>query len=99
MAVEHLEHLDQFFAMLAANSFTINLGKCTFMVPEPEVLGHIINKAGSTPTPHTYRLHRVPTHSGREAAAALPGDGQLLPPFHARYCRSPGAAHHHPQRR
>jgi hypothetical protein len=50
MAAKHLDHLDQFFAVLAANSLTINLSKCTFMVPEPEVLGHIINKAGTNPT-------------------------------------------------
>ncbi len=50
-AAEHLEHLDQFFAMLAANGLTINLSKCTFIVPELEVLGHIINKSGTTPTP------------------------------------------------
>jgi hypothetical protein len=35
-----VEHLD---AVLAANSLTINLSKCTFMVPELEVLGNIIN--------------------------------------------------------
>jgi hypothetical protein len=50
-ATEHLEHLDQFFTVLAANGLTINLSKCTFMVPEQEVLGHIINKLGTTPTP------------------------------------------------
>jgi hypothetical protein len=37
--------------VLAANGLTINLSKCTFMVPELEVLGHIINKSGTTPTP------------------------------------------------
>jgi len=37
--------------VLAANGLTINLSKCTFMVPELEVLGHIINKLGTTPTP------------------------------------------------
>ena len=31
MAAEHLEHLDQFFAVLATNGLTINLIKCTFM--------------------------------------------------------------------
>ncbi len=44
---EHLDHLDQFFAVLAANGLTINLRKCT----ELEVFGHIINKSGTTPTP------------------------------------------------
>jgi hypothetical protein len=29
----------------------INLSKCTFMVPELEVLGHIINRVGTTPIP------------------------------------------------
>jgi hypothetical protein len=33
--------------MLAANGITINLSKCTFMVPELEVLDHIINKSGT----------------------------------------------------
>jgi hypothetical protein len=33
--------------MLAANGITINLSKCTFMVPELEVLGHIIKKSGT----------------------------------------------------
>jgi hypothetical protein len=42
--------------------------------------------------------HRVPTPSGREAAAVLPWHGQLLPLFHTRYCSGPGAAHHRPQR-
>jgi hypothetical protein len=51
MAAELLDHLDQFFAVLAANCLTINLSKCTFMVPELEILGHIINKSGTTPTP------------------------------------------------
>jgi hypothetical protein len=37
--------------MLAANGLTINLSKCAFMVPELEMLGHIINKSGTTPTP------------------------------------------------
>jgi hypothetical protein len=46
-----VEHLDQFFALMAANGLTINLSKCTFMVPELEVLGDIINKSGTTPTP------------------------------------------------
>ncbi len=50
------EHLDQFFAVLAANRLTINLSKCTFMVPKLEVLGHIINKSGTTPTPHHIQL-------------------------------------------
>ena len=47
-----MAHLDQFFAVLAANSMVINLSKCTFMVPELEVLGHIINSVGTTPIPH-----------------------------------------------
>ncbi len=55
MTAEHLDHLDQFFAVLAANGLTINLSKCTFMVPELEVLGHIINKSGTTPPPNTNR--------------------------------------------
>ncbi len=29
----------------------INLSKCTFMVPELEVLGHIINRVGTIPIP------------------------------------------------
>jgi hypothetical protein len=33
------------------NGLAINLIKCTFMVPEQEVLGHIINKSGTNPTP------------------------------------------------
>jgi hypothetical protein len=78
------EHLDQFFAVLAADGLTINLSKGTFMVPELEVLGHT--------TPNTYRY----TPSGREAAAVLLRDGQLLPPFHARFCSSPGATHESP---
>ncbi len=36
----------------------INLSKCTFMVPELEVLGHIINSVGTTrrgsPPPFLY---------------------------------------------
>jgi hypothetical protein len=43
--------MDQFFAVLAANGLTINLSKCTFMVPELEVFGHSISKPGTTPTP------------------------------------------------
>ncbi|MFN9900776.1 MAG: reverse transcriptase domain-containing protein, partial [bacterium] len=50
-AAEHLAHLDQFFAVLAANGMVINLSKCTFMVPELEVLGLIINSIGTTPIP------------------------------------------------
>ena len=34
-----------------ANGMVINLSKCTFMVPELEVLGHIINSVGTTPIP------------------------------------------------
>jgi len=50
-AAEHLAHLEQFFAVLAANGMVINLSKCTFMVPELEVLGHIIKQSGTTPIP------------------------------------------------
>jgi hypothetical protein len=50
-AAEYLAHLDQFFAVLAANGMVINLSQCTFMVPELEVLGHIINRVGTTPIP------------------------------------------------
>jgi hypothetical protein len=35
--LKHLDHLDQFFTVLAANGLTINHSKCTFMVPELEV--------------------------------------------------------------
>ena len=47
---EHLQHLDEFFAILAENGFTINLAKCVFMAPELEILGHIINSHGTRPT-------------------------------------------------
>jgi hypothetical protein len=57
-AVEHLDHLDQFFAVLAANGLTINLSKCTFMVPELEVLGHIINKSVRHP-PHPQHIQVI----------------------------------------
>jgi hypothetical protein len=52
---EHLDHLDHFFAVLAANGLIINLSRCTFMVPELEVLGHIINKSGTTRIPQHIR--------------------------------------------
>ncbi len=54
-AAKNLAHLDQFFAVLAANGMVINLSKCTFMVPELEVLGHIINRVAQPPFPSTSR--------------------------------------------
>ncbi len=55
MESEHLDHLDQFFAVLATNDLIINLSKCTFTVPELEVLGHLINKSSTTPIPQHIR--------------------------------------------
>jgi hypothetical protein len=98
-AAEHLAHLDQFFAVLAANGMVINLSKCTFMVPELEVLGHIINSVGTTPIPqHVQVITDFPPPPGHETAATLPGHGQLLPPFHTRYRKGPGTPHHRTQR-
>ena len=86
MPAEHLDHLDQFFAVLAANGLTINLSKCTFMVPKLEVLGHIINSASTTPIPQHIQVIIGTRPPGCETAAVLPGDGQLLLPLHTSYC-------------
>jgi hypothetical protein len=69
------------------------------MVPELEVLGHIINSVGTTPIPqHVQVITDYPPPPGHETAATLPGHGQLLPPFHTRYRKGPGAPHHRTQR-
>jgi hypothetical protein len=40
---------------------------------------------------HLQVIIEYPPPTGHEAAAALPGDVQLLPQFHVRYCSSPEA--------
>jgi hypothetical protein len=87
-AAKHLDHLDKFFSMLAVNSLAINLTKCMFMVPDLEILGHILKKLGTTPNhQHILVIIKCPP-PGHETAAGLPGHGQLLPPPHTRYCSS-----------
>jgi hypothetical protein len=45
----HLQHLDKFFAALAANGLVINKEKCVFAVPTLEFLGHKISATGLAP--------------------------------------------------
>jgi hypothetical protein len=45
----NLQHLDKFFAALAANALAINLEKCVFAVPTLEFLGHKISPTGLSP--------------------------------------------------
>ncbi len=83
--------------MLAANSLTINISKCTFMVPKLEVLGHIINKSGTTPPPVQLIIEYPHPQDTKQLQCYLgmvnfylrftPGIAAVLEPPTATHCR------------
>jgi hypothetical protein len=49
----HLCHLEAFFTALATNGLAINVEKCVFATPSPEILGHRISATGAPLQPIT----------------------------------------------
>ena len=76
---EHLKILDAVLSRLEAAGMRLKKGKCEYMKPSVEYLGHIISADGLRPTQEKSLsdLGR-PSSEGRLPAALLPGDGQLL---------------------
>lgn len=48
-AREHLETLDRIFTRLEEAGLSLKLSKCSFMAPEVEYLGHIVDRHGTRP--------------------------------------------------
>ncbi|OBQ34264.1 MAG: hypothetical protein AN484_26765, partial [Aphanizomenon flos-aquae WA102] len=46
---EHMEHLEQFFEILADNGLQLNPAKCVFAAPSLTFLGHKVDAAGVSP--------------------------------------------------
>lgn len=59
---EHLAKLETILEILRQAGLTLNWGKCQFMKPEVEYLGHIVSKAGLKPDPSKVEaIKRYPT--------------------------------------
>jgi hypothetical protein len=78
---EYLQHLRLVFDRLQKFGLVLNTDKCQFGVQQVEFLGHSITADGAAPLfkhVESAGSERFPAASGRQAAAALPGIGQLL---------------------
>jgi cytoskeleton-associated protein 5 len=76
----HLQHLDKFFAALAANGLAINLQKRVFAVPTLEFLGRKILVTGlASAVDHTADIKNCSPPPGNQAIATFPWHGKLLP--------------------
>jgi hypothetical protein len=49
--LEHFQHLEQVFQILAENGLRLNPDRCTFAVPEINCLGHHVTTTGISPLP------------------------------------------------